>query len=56
MFQVGEWPWKLLICLLDVLKNDFCEVDETMIQGVERPLEIGFRIQDIEKSDFYDLA
>jgi hypothetical protein len=28
MIQVGEWPWELIICLLDVWKNYFGEVDE----------------------------
>jgi hypothetical protein len=27
------------ICLLDILKNDFGEVDEAIFQGVERPWE-----------------
>jgi hypothetical protein len=35
MFQVGEWPWELIICPLDVLKNDFCEIDEEMFQEDE---------------------
>jgi hypothetical protein len=39
MFKVGEWPVELIICLLDVLKNDFVEVDEAMFQGVQRPCE-----------------
>jgi hypothetical protein len=33
MFYVGKWPWELIICLLEVLKNDFGEVDEAMFQG-----------------------
>jgi hypothetical protein len=37
MFQVGEWPWDLIICLLYVLVKEFGEVDEAMFQGVERP-------------------
>jgi hypothetical protein len=27
------------MCLLDVFKNDFGEVDEAMFDGVERPFE-----------------
>jgi hypothetical protein len=30
------------MCLLDVLKNDFGEVDEAMFQGVELPSELIF--------------
>jgi hypothetical protein len=29
------------------LKNDFCEVDEDMIQGVDRPCELNFCNLDI---------
>jgi hypothetical protein len=50
MFQVGEWRLQLIICLLDVLKNDFGEVDEEMIQGVERPCEIILCVLEIEIS------
>jgi hypothetical protein len=49
MFQVGEWHWEL-ICLLDVLKYDFSEVDEAMFLGVERPCELIFCILGIQKS------
>jgi hypothetical protein len=42
--------WELIICLLDVLKNDFGEVDEAMFQGVERPYEHMFCIQGIENT------
>jgi hypothetical protein len=31
MFWVGEWRLELINCLLDVLKNDFVEVNKTMI-------------------------
>jgi hypothetical protein len=37
-----------LICLLDVFKNDFSEVDEAIFQIVERPCEFIFYILDIE--------
>jgi hypothetical protein len=50
MFDVGEWPLVLIISHLDVLKNDFGEVDETMFQGVESPYELLFCIMSIEKA------
>jgi hypothetical protein len=49
MFYVGEWPWELIICILDVLKNDFGEVDEAMFECVEKPYEHIFCILNIEK-------
>jgi hypothetical protein len=55
MFQVGEWPWDLIICSLDVLKNDFGEEDEAMFQGVERLCELIFCILGMEKSDLKSL-
>jgi hypothetical protein len=42
MFHVGERSWKVIISLLLVLKNDFCEVNEAIFQGVEMPCEIKF--------------
>jgi hypothetical protein len=42
MFYVGEWPLENIIYFLDVLKNDFDEVDEAMLQGDERPCEVFF--------------
>jgi hypothetical protein len=39
------------IFLLDVLINDFAELDEAMFEGVERPYEIIFCILSIEESD-----
>jgi hypothetical protein len=47
---VGEWSWEIINCLLKVLKNDFCEVDEAIYQGVERPYEHIFCILCSEKS------
>jgi asparagine synthetase A len=44
MFHVDQWPWELIICFRDVLKNDFFEVAEAMFQGVERTCEIIFCI------------
>jgi hypothetical protein len=38
------------MCLLDVLKNDFGEVDEVRFEGV-RPYELIFCTQSIENSD-----
>jgi hypothetical protein len=55
MFYVGEWPLELIMCLLDVLKNDFGEVDEAMLEGV-RPNEFIFCILSIEKSDLDEVA
>jgi hypothetical protein len=50
MIQVGEWPRELIICLLDLLINDFDEFDEVIFQGVERPNEIIFCIPGIQKA------
>jgi hypothetical protein len=36
------------MCLLDVLKNDFGEVDESMLQCVEMQSELIFWILDID--------
>jgi hypothetical protein len=44
MFNVGEWSWKIIICLLDILKCDFREVEEAIFQGFERPFELIFYI------------
>jgi hypothetical protein len=41
---------------LDLLKNDFGEVDEAMFQGVERQYILIFCILSIEKSDFGEVA
>jgi hypothetical protein len=46
----------VIICLLDVLKNDFGEVDEAKFQGVERPYDLIFCILGIEKSDLGGVA
>jgi hypothetical protein len=32
MFYVNEWAWELIICLLNVLKTDFGEVDKPLFQ------------------------
>jgi hypothetical protein len=44
------------MCLRDVLKNDFGEVDDAMFQNVERPYEPFFCILVIEKSDLDEVA
>jgi hypothetical protein len=41
----------LIICLLEVLENDFGNVDEAMFQSVERPNEHIFCILQILKKD-----
>jgi hypothetical protein len=56
MFQVAEWPWQLIICLLDVLKCNNGEVDEAMFEGVERQCEEIFNILSIQKSDLDEVA
>jgi hypothetical protein len=38
-FYLGGCPWELIICLLEVLKNQFVEFDETMFQRDRRPYE-----------------
>jgi hypothetical protein len=51
MFEVCELPWELIICLLDVLKNDFGEDDEALFQAVELSRELIFCFVGIEKND-----
>jgi hypothetical protein len=51
--------WKTLrthIFLLDVFKNVFAEVNETIFQGVERPYDLNFWILRIEKRDLDEVA
>jgi hypothetical protein len=45
-----------MVCLLDVLKNDFDEIDKAMYESVERPYDINFCIVGIEKSYIYEVA
>jgi hypothetical protein len=45
-----------LICLPDVFKNEFVEVDIPMFQGIARPYEFIFCILRIEKSDLVEVA
>jgi hypothetical protein len=56
MFYVDQWPCEQIICLLDVLKNVFREVDEAMFQGVENQGELIFCILGIENSDLYKVV
>jgi hypothetical protein len=42
--------------LLEVLKNEFAEVDKAMFQWGERPNELNFRIQSIEKIFLDEIA
>jgi hypothetical protein len=42
--------------LLEVLKNDFGEVDESMFHDVERPFGSIFYILGTEKSDLDEVA
>jgi hypothetical protein len=49
MFYVGEWPRELIICLLNILKCDFGDVDEAMLHGVERQFERYFYILAFQK-------
>jgi hypothetical protein len=43
-----EWPWELIMWLLDVLKNDFGEGDEAIFQGLERQYELIFCVLGFE--------
>jgi hypothetical protein len=42
MFQEGECPCELILCLLVVLQNDFGDVDEAMFHDVIITLELIF--------------
>jgi hypothetical protein len=50
IFEVGDLSSEFIICLLDVLKNDFAEVDEAMFEGFEKPCEPIFGILSIQKA------
>jgi hypothetical protein len=50
MFQVGEWPWEIIICLLDVVKCNFGEVHESMVQMFEKHWELIFCLLDISNN------
>jgi hypothetical protein len=49
MIEVGEWPGELIICLLNVLKSNFVDVDEAMFHDVVNPLERILNILCIQK-------
>jgi hypothetical protein len=55
IFYLDEW-FVELICLLDILKKDFSDVDENIFQGVERPYEHISCIMSIEKTDLDEEA
>jgi hypothetical protein len=42
---------ELIICPLDVLRNNLVEIDENMFLGVERPCELIFCMLEIQRSD-----
>jgi hypothetical protein len=48
--------WEIIISLLDVLKNEFVEVDEAMFQGVDGPCDNILCNPGKEKSDFHEVA
>jgi hypothetical protein len=56
VFQVGEWPSEVIICLLVVLKCVFGEVDEASFLGVERACKVIFFLMGIQKSDLDEVA
>jgi hypothetical protein len=56
MFQVCEWSRELIICLLNVLKCDFVNVDEAMFSDVERSFERLFYIQGNKKNELVEYA
>jgi hypothetical protein len=56
MFLVGEWAWELITCFLYVSKDVFCEIEEKMFQGVERPYELILWILRFEKSELDNVA
>jgi hypothetical protein len=56
IFKVGEWAWEIIICLLNVLKWDFGDVDEAMIRDVEMLFKSIFYILGIKKNDLDKVA
>jgi hypothetical protein len=47
---------ELIIWLLNVLKNDFVEVDEVIFHGVERPCKLIFYILVVQTSDLDEFS
>jgi hypothetical protein len=56
MFEVGEWPWELIICLLNFLKCDFGDFVEAIFHDVDRPFESIFYILGFQKSDLDEVV
>jgi hypothetical protein len=56
MFEVDEWSWELIICLLKVFKCEYRDVNKAMFHNVERPFERVCYILGIPKSDFDEVA
>jgi hypothetical protein len=54
--DVGEWPWYLIIWLLDALRNDFSEIVSTTFQSFEKLYEVIFSIVRMEKCDLDEFA
>jgi hypothetical protein len=52
----GDWALEPLKGPSGGFKKDFGEVNEAMVNGIERPCEIIFCILGIEKSDFYEVT
>jgi hypothetical protein len=52
MYKIDEWPWDLIICLLNVLKYDLGDVDEEIFHDVERPLQRIFYFVRFQKKGF----
>jgi hypothetical protein len=55
-FYLHELACDHIICLLDVLKKDFVEVDEAIFQGLERPCILTFFILGIQKSYLFEVS
>jgi hypothetical protein len=49
VYKVDVWSWKLIICLPEIIKKNFPEVDEAINHGVYRPYELVFCFLGIEK-------
>jgi hypothetical protein len=56
MICVCEWPLQTIIGVLNVLKFDFVEVDESMFYDVVRPFQRIFYILVIQKGDLDEVV
>jgi hypothetical protein len=56
MFQVGEWIYELIISIVNVLKFDVGDLDESLFQDEEWPFQRIFYILGIEISDFKEVV